>query len=481
MSKIDKIGLQTIQCDIAIIGAGAGGLSVAAGASQLGVKVVLIEGEKMGGECLNAGCVPSKSLLAAAKAQWQAKHSAHFGIDGASVKTNFKDVMQHVRSVIDKIAEHDSVERFESLGVQVILSPGKFVNRNTVQAGIYQIHAKRFVIATGSSPFVPPIAGLEQVAYLTNENIFELIEQPKHLIVIGGGPIGCELAQAFVMLGSQVTMLVGNKILPKDEPDCAMIVKEQLQATGITIHEGIKVNAAETNNDGITFTCEKDKTSFTVNGSHVLIATGRVANVKSLDLKKAGIDYSPKGIVVDNKLRTSNKKIFAIGDVAGGYQFTHMAGYHAGIVIKNALFRLPAKVNYKAVPWITFTDPELAHVGLLVEEAKEQGLKIKITEWFFADNDRAQAEAKIQGKIKVITDHKARILGVTIVGQHAGELILPWGIAIREGKTLRSFTDTIAAYPTLSEVSKHVAGEYYKPMLFSGKTKLLVKWLLKLG
>ncbi|MFZ9035846.1 MAG: dihydrolipoyl dehydrogenase family protein [Francisellaceae bacterium] len=471
-----------LNCDIAIIGGGAGGLSVAAGAAQLGVKVVLMESSKMGGDCLNAGCVPSKALLAAAKAQWQARHSEHFGIDGNSIKTNFKAAMQHVHQVINNIAEHDSVERFEKLGVQVIQDAGKFINRNTVQADDYQITAKRFVIATGSSAFVPPIEGLDSIDYLTNENIFKLNEQPSHLIVVGGGPIGCELAQAFVMLGSQVTILESFKALPKDEEDCAAIVKEQLKATGVILHEGVKVNAIVKQHDGgITVTCEQKGKALTINGSHVLVATGRRANVQGLDLEKAGINYSAKGIVVDNRLRTSNKKIFAIGDVTGGFQFTHVAGYHAGVVIKNALFRLPAKVNYQALPWVTYTEPELAHVGLLTQEAEKQGLTITITEWPFFDNDRAQTEGNTQGKIKILTDKKARILGATIVGRHAGDLILPWVMAIREGRTLRSFTDAIAPYPTLSEISKRVAGDYYTPLLFSEKTRRLVRWLLKLG
>lgn len=260
-----------IKCDIAIIGGGAGGLSVAAGGAQLGAKVVLIESGKMGGDCLNTGCVPSKSLLAAAKAQWQAKHGAHFGIDAESVSTNFKAVMRHVHQVIDNIAKHDSVERFEKLGVRVIQGRAKFLDQTTIQAADYTVQAKRFVIATGSSAFVPPTAGLDAVPYLTNESIFELSELPQHLIVIGGGPIGVELAQAFAMLGSQVTILEGFKVLPKDEPDCVAIVKEQLQATGITLYEGIKVNAVEKKSAQISVTCEQDNKTLTVSGTHLLV------------------------------------------------------------------------------------------------------------------------------------------------------------------------------------------------------------------
>jgi len=472
---------QTIPCDLAIIGAGAGGLSVAAGAAQLGVNVVLIENNKMGGDCLNSGCVPSKSLLAAAKTQWQARHGGKFGIEPGFVKTDFASAMKHVQQVIDTIAEHDSVERFEQLGVNVILGTAKFIDPKTIQVRDQLIKAKRFIIATGSSPFVPPIQGIETVPYFTNETIFQLTEQPGHLIVIGGGPIGMELAQAFAMLGSKVTVLEGLRILPKDEPDCVEIVKQQLLAAGITIYEDVTINNIANENDRVNITYEKDGKALRIAGSHLLVATGRRANVNGLGLEKAHVDFTPKGIVVDIRLRTSNRKIYAIGDVAGQFQFTHVASYHAGIIIKNALLRMPSKVNYRAVPWVTYTNPELAHVGLTMEQAIEQGIDITVTEWPFTENDRAQTEHQINGKIKVLTDKKAIILGVTIVGHQAGELLLPWIMAINEGKTLRSFTDAIAPYPTFSEISKRVAGHFYTPMLFSPKTRRLVKWLMKLG
>lgn len=472
---------QTLLCDIAIIGGGAGGLSLAAGASQLDAQIVLVESGKMGGDCLNTGCVPSKSLLSAAKAYYHVKQADYFGVRTEKLNLNFNKVMQHVKQVIATIEKNDSIERFESLGVKVIQASGKFLDEKTLQAGDYHIKAKRFVVATGSSPFVPPIPGLDHVPYETNETIFDLTEQPKHFIVIGGGPIGCELAQAFAMLGSQVTILEGFKILPKDDTDSATIVREQLEKTGITIHENIKVQqVSSTENNHIAVTIEKDGKTETIAGTHLLVSTGRRANVQGLGLEKAHVNYSSKGIKVDNRLRSSNKRIYAIGDVAGSFQFTHIANYHAGIVLRNILFRLPAKVDYRAVPWVTYTEPEMAHVGLTAEDVKNRS-DIQITEWPYEDNDRAQAENETVGKIKVITDKKARILGVTIVGSKAGELILPWIIAIRGKKTLRTFTDTIVPYPTLSELSKRVAGKFYTPKLFSNKTRWLVKLLLKLG
>ncbi|KGP62494.1 hypothetical protein EP47_06195 [Legionella norrlandica] len=471
---------KTIKCDLAIIGGGSAGLSLAAGSSQLGLKVILIESGKMGGDCLNYGCVPSKSLLAAAKAFYNAKHSTHLGLQAKDLKIDFQQVMQHVHQVIDNISEHDSVQRFKSLGVHVIQKTGKFLDPNSLQAGDVIIQAKRFAVATGSSPFIPPIPGLDSVPYLTNETIFDLKEQPKHLIVIGGGPIGCELAQAFAMLGSQVTILEGLNILPKDDKDCVQIIRHQFEMMAIAIHEQTKVQQIESNADAsITVSFEAQSKQWTVSGSHLLIATGRRANIGNLDLEKAGVQYTSQGIEVNNRLQTSNKYIYAIGDVTGPYQFTHMASYQAGIALRNIVFKIPAKINYHAIPWVTYTEPELAHVGMLASEILKRP-DFQVTEWPFVDNDRAQTEGTLRGKIKIITNKKAKILGVTIVGPHAGELILPWVMAIREQKTLRSFTDTIAPYPTLSEISKRVAGEFYAPKLFSSKTRSLVRWLQKL-
>ncbi len=472
---------EKIKYDLAIIGGGAGGLSLAAASAQLGLKVVLIESGKMGGDCLNYGCVPSKSLLAAAKSFYHFKQAAQFGVQTQGLTIDFPKVMQHVHQVIANIAKNDSAERFESLGVHVIQTWGHFLTPNTFQVNDKILCAKRFVIATGSSPFIPSIPGIDSVPYLTNETIFDLTEQPEHLMVIGGGPIGCELAQAFAMLGSEVTILEGLNILPKDDAECVAVVRKQLETMDIAIYEQVKVQQIEAHPDaGITVSLKHQNKPLTITGSHLLIATGRHANIGGLNLEKVGVKYTSKGIEVNQRLQTSNKKIYAIGDVAGPYQFTHMASYQAGIALRNIVFKLPAKVNYLAVPWVTYTEPELAQVGLLATDALKCP-DLQITEWPFVDNDRAQMERTSNGKIKIITDKKARILGVTIVGPQAGELILPWVMAVREQKTLRSFTDVIAPYPTLSEISKRVAGEFYSPKLFSGTTRWLVRWLQKLG
>ncbi len=469
------------QYDLAIIGAGAGGLSIASVAAQLGLNVVLLESGKMGGDCLNYGCVPSKSLLAVAKVAYQLRHASQFGLHAKELEIHFSKVMQHVRHVINTIAKNDSVERFESFGIRVVQEEARFLSAKTIAAGDVEIHARHFVIATGSSPFIPPIPGLASTPYLTNETIFDLTEQPRHLIVIGGGPIGCELAQAFSMLGSKVTIVEGLALLPKDDVDCVAILREQLNVMGIEIHEQSKVQlVAHTPKNGFQVSIDKQGKPLAITGSHLLIATGRRPNIDGLDLEKADIRYSDKGIEVNSHLQTSNKKVYALGDVVGRYQFTHVANYHAGIIIRNIAFKIPAKVDYQAVPWVTYTEPEIAHVGILAEEALKHP-NLSITEWPFIENDRAQTGHVLQGKIKVITNKKARVLGVTIVGSHAGELVLPWVIAVREKRTLRSFTDTIAPYPTLSEISKRVAGEFYKPQLFSKKTRWLVGLLKKLG
>lgn len=469
---------ETIHCDIAIIGAGAGGLSLAAGASQLGAQVVLVESGKMGGDCLNYGCVPSKALLSAAKSAHHMREAKALGVYAKTITINFPEVMQHVRASIERIAEHDSVARFEALGVQVIQASGTFVDAKTLEAGVYQIKAKRFVVATGSHGFVPPIPGLDSVPYETNETVFNLEALPSHLVVIGGGPIGCELAQAFAMLGSKVTILEGFKLLPHDDRDAVGIVRESLENMGVCIYENIKVESVASKvRNGISVLINANSEQITVNGSHLLVSTGRRAHVQGLGLDVAKVKFSERGIEVDTRLRSSNKKIYAIGDVTGSFQFTHVANYHAGVVLRNILFRLPAKVNAQAVPWVTYTQPEIAHVGMLVKDA-EIHPDVCITTSLFSDNDRAVVSGETTGKVTVITNKKGRVLGATIVGAEAGELILPWVIAVREKKSLRMFTDTIIPYPTLSEISKRVAGEFYKPQLFAHKVRALVRFLL---
>jgi pyruvate/2-oxoglutarate dehydrogenase complex dihydrolipoamide dehydrogenase (E3) component len=472
---------EQLKVDLCIIGAGSGGLSVAAGAQQMGASTALVEKGLMGGDCLNYGCVPSKALLAAGHAAEAIRHAPAFGISAGEPKISSEKVYGHVRDTIAAIAPNDSVERFEGFGVKVIQAAGRFTGPGEVVAGETTIKARRFVISTGSSAFVPPIDGLNDVPYMTNENIFDGPDLPEHLIVIGGGPIGIEMAQAHRHLGAEVTVLEMFSIMPKDDPELVTVVRARLDKDGIVIREGIKVLGVEKTDFGIAVKIENDGREERIEGSHLLVAAGRRANVSGLDLEKAGIDYSPMGIAVDARLRTSNKKVFAIGDVAGGYQFTHVAGYHAGIVIRNALFRLPAKSNMRAVPWVTYTAPELSQVGLTEAEARKKYNDIKILTWPFADNDRAHAEQLTDGMIKVVTTAKGNILGAGIVGAHAGELIQTWVLALTKGMKIGDMASMIAPYPTLGEVSKRAAGSFYTESLFGERTKKLVRFLRLFG
>lgn len=472
----------TTKTDICVIGAGSGGLSVAAGAAQMGAKVVLIEKHKMGGDCLNYGCVPSKALIAAAHAADRVRHAGRFGVNGHKPEIDFLKVRDHVHGVIAAIAPNDSVERFEGLGVDVIQGAARFTSPRDVEVGGRHIRARRFVIATGSSPAAPPIPGLDQVPYLTNETVFDLDERPERLVVIGGGPIGTEIAQAYRRLGARVTLIQKLMILGKDDPEAVEVVRRRLIGDGVDLREGTMVEGVERHGNGVAVMVRRNGESECIHGSHLLVAAGRRPNIGGLNLEAAGIRYSPKGVEVDARLRTTNKKVFAVGDVTGAYTFTHMAAYHAGIVIRNALFHLPAKVSYEAVPWVTYVDPELAHVGLNERESRERfGDDIRVLRWSFAENDRAQAERETEGLIKVVVGRKGRILGTTIVGPHAGELILTWVLGIQEGLKIGAIANLIAPYPTLSEVSKRAAGSYYTPTLFSKRTRKLVGALQRLG
>jgi len=473
---------QRISCDICVIGGGSGGLSVAAGASQMGADVVLIEKSEMGGDCLNTGCVPSKALLAAGHAANNANRAARFGIKTGKVSANGKKVFDHVRGVIASIAPNDSVERFESLGVNVIEDTARFTGPHTVVAGDQEITAKYFVVATGSRAFVPPIEGLGAMDPLTNENVFDLTDIPKHLIVIGGGPIGCELAQAFRHLGADVTVLDVYSIMPKDDPDLVDVVRKHLIEDGISLFEGCKVVRVQGDKEAPEVVIlDSDGQEHILQGSHILVAAGRRANVAGLGLEQAGVDFSPMGIEIDQRLRSvSNRRIFAIGDVAGGLQFTHVAGYHAGIVIRNALFKLPAKTKLDAVPWVTYTDPELSNVGLQEAQAREKyGDDVRVLSWDFSENDRALAERDSDGKVKAIVTQKGKILGCSMVGPRAGELIGPWVLAMEQGLKIGALASTIAPYPTLAEVSKRTAGSFYTPKLFGERTRKVVRFLMK--
>ncbi len=471
--------METIKTDILVIGGGSGGLSVAAGAVQMGATVVLLEGHMMGGDCLNFGCVPSKALIASGKAAYGQAHASVYGVADVTPKVDYAAAKDHVAGVIAQIEPMDSQERFEGLGVKVIREYGRFVSPTLVEAGDYRIKARRVVISTGSSPFVPPIPGLDTVPYETNETLFELREQPEHLLVIGGGPIGMEMAQAHLRMGSKVTVIEGAKALGKDDPEMAAIVLDKLRAEGLVIEEDALAGEVK-GKAGAIEVHAKDGRVF--KGSHLLMAVGRKSNMDKLNLEAAGIETHRTGIVVDDSMKTTNKKVYAIGDVAGGLQFTHVAGYQAGVIIRSALFGLPAKQSTKHIPWATYTDPELAQVGLTEAQAHEKyGSKLEVVRFDIHHNDRLIAERKANGLIKVMVV-KGRPVGVSIAGPQAGELIGMWSLAIANKLKMSQISAMVAPYPSVFEVNKRAAGAYFTPRLFENDTvkkvvRLVQRWL----
>ncbi len=474
--------MQTLRPDICVIGAGSGGLSVAAGAASFGVSVVLVEKGRMGGDCLNYGCVPSKALIAAGKHAHALRHGAKFGVADVEPEVNFKRVNQHIHEVIGEIAPNDSVERFTALGVKVIAAEARFTRKDTVIAGDFEIKARRFVIATGSSAFVPPIKGLAEVPYLTNETIFERTRLPGHLIVIGGGPIGMELAQAHRRLGAQVTVIEAMKALSKDDPELTAIALANLRSEGIRILEDTPVMAVEKRGKtGVRVLIGGAGGETAIDGTHLLVAAGRAANVNDLGLEKARIAFDRRGIRVSDKLRTSNRRVYAIGDVAGGLQFTHVAGYHAGVVLRSILFRLPARHSTRHIPWATYTDPEIAHVGVTESDAIKAKTAISILRWPYSENDRAMAERKTQGLVKIIAGRNGRILGASIVGAGAGEMINLFALAVSKNMKVSDLASYVAPYPTMTEIGKRAATSYYAPLARKPLIRRVIAFLQRFG
>jgi pyruvate/2-oxoglutarate dehydrogenase complex dihydrolipoamide dehydrogenase (E3) component len=460
--------------DVCVVGAGSAGLVVAAGAAQLGLDVVLIERDRMGGDCLNFGCVPSKALIAAARAAQAQRSGDAFGIAPVEPSVDFPRVMDHVARVIAAIAPNDSVARFEGLGVRVLKEEARFTGRKELQAGDWRIRSKRIVLATGSRPSAPPIPGLAEAPYLTNETIFANRTLPSHLVIVGGGPIGLEMAQAHRRLGAKVTVLEAATFLSKDDPELAAVVVRHLREEGVDLREHAKIARIEG-------TCAILAGGERIEGSHLLVAAGRTANVERLDLDKAGVTYSKRGIAVDASLRTSNRGVWAIGDCNGLYAFTHMAGYEASLFIRGALFRAPARLDAAIVPWTTYTDPELAQVGLSEQQAREKhGEAIRVLRWKMSENDRAQTERTTDGLVKAITDRRGRILGAGIVAPNAGELIQPWCLALSRRLKISALASFVPPYPTLGEASKRAAGSYFTDTLFGPRTRWLVRLLSRL-
>lgn len=465
--------------DLCVIGAGAGGLTVAAGASRMGARTVLIEAYRMGGECLNTGCVPSKALIAASRIAHAIRLGPRFGIEVGPARVDYRAVAGHLVETIAALAPQDSQERFTDLGCTVLRARARFIDDRTVEAGDQRVRARRFVVATGSRPHMPPIPGLTEAAPFTNETIFAHGASIDHLVVLGGGPIGCELAQAYRRLGSRVTIVEKANLLPRDDPEMVAVVRSALAGDGITLHENTSVLAVRGRAGDVAVLL--DQGAPPIRCSHVLVAAGRQPNIEDLGLDLAAVACTAAGIVVDARQRTSNRRIYAVGDVSGGPQFTHLAAHQAGIVLSNALFRLPARTDLRAIPRVTFTDPEIAQVGQSEAEARQTHDAIKVLRAAVSGNDRARTERREDGLIKVVTTSRGRVLGASIVGPQAGEIVALWILAVQQRLHIGAIARMVAPYPTLAELGKGAAGEYYAATLFGQRTRRLIRLLAFLG
>ncbi len=465
--------------DLAVIGGGAGGLVVASVAAQLGLKVTLAEkSARLGGDCLHHGCVPSKALIHAARVAALMRRAPQFGLPEPALRVDLSEVNARIQQVIERIQEHDDPERFRNYGCEVLLGePAEFVSPRELRVGTQSIRARRFVIATGSRPAVPEVPGLSAAGYLTNLDVFRMRVLPPRLVVLGGGPVGIELAQAFGRLGSRVTVIERlPQLLPREDSELARMLCESLESEGIRILAGTAVTRVEQHGDTKIIRCADAEALET---DAILVAVGRRPNIEKLGLDAAGVRWGARGVEVDRRLRSSQHHIFACGDVCGPHAFTHMAEYQAGIVIANAVFRLPRKVDYRVVPRVTFSDPELAQVGLTEDEARREGFDPKVLRFPFSQIDRALVQGAGPGQAKLIT-HRGRILGASLLGPHAGELVHELVLAMKAGVSVATLSATIHAYPTLSQIHRRTANAAFAPALFSPATRRLVRWLQRL-
>ncbi|BBO84445.1 mercuric reductase [Desulfosarcina ovata subsp. sediminis] len=457
--------------DIGIIGGGAAGLTVASGAAQLGAKTLLVEKEPaLGGDCLHYGCVPSKTLIHSARVYHQIKHADRFGLPVVDVPpVDFSRIARRIQDVIAVIQRHDSEERFCRLGAKVVFGSVFFRDAHTVDLNGGRVSAKTWVVATGSSPAVPPIPGLAAVDFLTNRQIFSLETRPGSMIILGAGPIGIEMAQAFNRLGTKVTVVGrSGQILSREDRDMADAVQARLAAEGVSFYLGASVQRVSPDGARKCVRLQLDSGgNIDIRADALLVALGRRPNVEDLQLDAAGVTVEPVGIVVDPRLRTRQKHIFAAGDVNGGFQFTHAAGYEGGIVVSNAVLHLPRKVDYTWLPWCTYTDPELASIGMNERRARAAGIDCTVLTESFRANDRALTEGETDGRIKLILDKKEKPLGVQILGPRAGDLIAEWVVALNGGVKLSSLASAVHPYPTLAEINKRVAGNLFSPKIFS--------------
>lgn len=481
MAPVDHTQMRKLKADLIVIGAGSGGLSAAAGAAMLGLNVVLYEKAEMGGDCLNYGCVPSKALLTTAKYARSIQKAPNYGVSAGEVKVDWSAVKAHVMKAIETIAPVDSQERFEGLGVTVIREHAQFKDHKTVTSATTEATARRIIVATGSRAMVPPIPGLADVPYLTNEQIFGIPDQPEHLIVLGGGPIGLEMAQAFNRLGTKVTVIERDRILARADQDHAAIAKQALETEGVEILEGHTAAKVSGGPGAITVDAESDAGIRTVEGTHLLVALGRQAVTEGLNLEAGKVKYDRSGIQVSDKLRSvSNPRVWALGDIAGKGQFTHLAGWHASVFTRRAFFKQFSQASDLPLPAVTYTAPEVAQVGLTEAEAREQfGDQVSTSHFEFEENDRAIAEGDMVGEVKLVI-RKGKLLGASIVGEGAGDIIQLVVYAMSNGQGVQSLTNFISPYPTRTEAVKRAASAHFTPTVFGKASQRLVGLLQRI-
>lgn len=470
-----------IRPDICVIGAGPAGLSAAAAAAAFGVPVVLVEKNKMGGANLSNGSVPTNAFIAVAERVNLLRNDGRFGAKSLRPGVDFGAIRAHLREVVGSIAPQESRERFAGLGVRVLTGTARFKNARTVVVDDVAIEARRFIIATGSEPAVPAIPGLLDTPYLTNKTVFDLADCPRRLVVIGAGRVGLELAQAFRRLGSEVTVLDEATPLAGDDPECTAVVLDALVREGVTLRTGVQITGVRRMLARVQIDIAAAAATETIEGTHLLVAAGRRPNIEGLGLDAAGVRYEAHGIVVNGGLRTTNKRVYAIGDVTGGPPFAHLASHQAGLVVRNAVFRVPVRIRHQAVPSVTYTDPQLAQVGFMEEEARAYTRVIRVLRWPYRENDRAQMAGATNGHIKIITDRRGDILGATLVGRQAGENVAAWALAINQKLNIRAFAGLVVPYPSYAEVGKRAAVTYFMRGLTSGRVRRIIGWLRRLG
>jgi pyruvate/2-oxoglutarate dehydrogenase complex dihydrolipoamide dehydrogenase (E3) component len=465
--------------DLIIVGGGSAGLTAAGLAVQLEARVALVEKDRIGGDCTWTGCVPSKTLLKAARVAHEMRTANRYGLPAIGLEVDLMEgVMHNVRDVVAEVYHGESPDALRADGIDVILGPARFLDPHTLAIGETALAARRFLIATGAHPAAPPIAGIEEVDYLTYQSLWNLDSQPSHLLVVGGGPVGCEMSQAFGRLGSRVTLIQSRpRLLPRDEPEASRVLAQVFESEGIDVRLGARVERAWQDEDGIHLLAGGEE----VVGDTLLMATGRRPNLEGLDLERAGVTYGPDGIQVDDQLRTSQRHIYAAGDCTGGYQFTHYAGWQAFMAARNALLPGTSRGISDRVPWTTFTDPEVAHVGLTEAQARDRfGDDVMTCEWPMERVDRARTEGDTTGFLKLVHQKDGTLLGTTIVAARAGEMLHEWILALDQGLKVGDVAQAIHVYPTYATASMQAAAAIRVGQLLSGTSGRVVRGLARL-